>query len=165
LLLAHRPLDEREQAALRQMLELIESPGDPFRRDRFDPGHFTASAFVLAPERDALLEVHHAKLGRWLQPGGHVEPEDESIAAAARREVLEETGLADLEAMAGVPAPYDLDVHLIPAHRAEPAHLHFDVRFLFLSRSRDAQAGPEARAIRWQPLSLWGQVSRPDPQT
>ncbi len=150
------------------MLDLLDAPGDPFRRDRFDPGHFTASAFVLAPDGNALLEVHHVKLGRWLQPGGHVEPGDESLAAAARREVLEETGLGDLAPEPGAPEPFDLDIHPIPAHRAEPAHLHFDVRFLFRSGSVEARAGPEARAIRWTPLDqvpalvrarIWGQVS------
>ena len=69
------------------MLELLDAPGDPFGRARFDPGHFTASAFVLAPDRRAILEVHHAKLGRWLQPGGHVESADDSLVSAAHREV------------------------------------------------------------------------------
>ncbi|MGC9666479.1 NUDIX hydrolase [Planosporangium sp. 12N6] len=53
--------------------------------------HFTASAIVFDDHERALL-VHHNKLGRWLYPGGHIDP-DEDPAQAAQREVVEETGV------------------------------------------------------------------------
>jgi 8-oxo-dGTP pyrophosphatase MutT (NUDIX family) len=146
----HAPHDPAEQAHRLRMTALLEAP-DPWSRRAFSPGHFTASAFVLDPDRDALLLVHHRKLGRWLQPGGHVEPSDDDLAAAARREVLEEVGLDDLALERdGI---FDLDVHSIPALGDEPEHEHFDVRFLFRSRSAHVRASEELRAARWFPLA------------
>ena len=55
------------------MLALCDNAGDPFSREHYVPGHFTASAFVLSPTRDMLLLVFHGKLHRWLQPGGHID--------------------------------------------------------------------------------------------
>ena len=71
-------------------------------------------------------------MGGWLQPGGHVEPEDDSTFAAAVREATEETGLRRFRTPIGE-AILDLDVHAIPAHGSEPAHLHFDVRHLLVA--------------------------------
>src|SRR4051794_26954283 len=92
----HSPFDPQEAAHLRRMLALCDAPGDAFGRGQFEPGHFTASAFVLSPDSSSLLLILHGKLQRWLQPGGHVDAEDVDILAAARREVEEEVGLSGL---------------------------------------------------------------------
>jgi 8-oxo-dGTP pyrophosphatase MutT (NUDIX family) len=132
------------------MKELIASEGDPFAALRYAPGHFTASAFVLSPERSDLLLIHHRKLGLWLQPGGHVEPDDASALDAARREVLEEVGIAELALeQHGL---FDVDVHAIPARKDALAHEHFDVRFLFRAPSRAFAAGAEVLSARWAKL-------------
>lgn len=151
LLQEHTPADATEARHRERMLELCESDGDPTSRAHFGPGHFTASGFVLAPEGDALLLIHHRKLARWLQPGGHVDPGDADLIAAGRREVHEEVGLAELPlAHAGA---FDLDVHAIPPLGSEPPHEHFDVRFLFRAASRDFDAGDEVLGGRWFPLA------------
>jgi 8-oxo-dGTP pyrophosphatase MutT (NUDIX family) len=129
----------------------------PTSRNHFEPGHLTASAFVLSPARDALLLILHKKLGLWLQPGGHIEPSDESVAAAARREVAEEVGLA-LPA-AAEDAVYDLDIHVIPARRDEPEHQHFDVRFCFQASTLDLAINDEVVAARWAPLAEIDQLT------
>ncbi len=133
------------------MKELCESVSRPCARTTYAPGHFTASAFVLAPERDALLLILHGKLGLWLQPGGHVDEQDESLLSAARREVREEVGLGELELLE--PAPLDVDIHEIPPRKGEPAHQHFDVRFLFRALTRDVRPGSDAKDARWIPLA------------
>jgi 8-oxo-dGTP pyrophosphatase MutT (NUDIX family) len=130
------------------MLRLLEQPGDVTARDHFEPGHFTASAFVVGPGGDRLLLVWHGKLHRWLQPGGHVDPADRAIEAAARREVAEETGITDADLETGTPV-LDLDVHAIPPLRGDPPHRHFDVRFLLQSKTLTATAASDARAVRW----------------
>jgi 8-oxo-dGTP pyrophosphatase MutT (NUDIX family) len=150
LLLSHRPFDSEEMAFLQRMQALCSEARDPFGRAHFAPGHFTASAFVLSPGEDALLLIHHKKLQRWLQPGGHVERDDPSLLEAARREVREEVGIADVTLLGE--GAFDLDVHDIPEHKGDPAHAHFDVRFLFRAPSLAHQAGSDARAARWVPL-------------
>lgn len=143
------PEETRHLARMRVLLEAI----DPFSRRYTDPGHFTASCFVLSPERDALYLIHHRKLERWLQPGGHVEPDDDDVLAAARREALEEVGLADAKLADDKQPLFDVDVHGIPAFEDEAAHEHFDVRFLFLAPSRDAvRPLDEVKGGRWFPL-------------
>ena len=97
---------------------------------------------MLSPDRRDLVLIHHKKLGIWVQPGGHVEPSDEDLLGAARREVLEEVGLSDLEPL---PSPggsplFDVDIHAIPARKADPAHEHFDVRFAFVAQDARARA-------------------------
>jgi 8-oxo-dGTP pyrophosphatase MutT (NUDIX family) len=151
LLEAHRAADADEERHRARMLELSNTTGDPLRRDHFAPGHFTASAFVLSPDRAALLLVHHRKLDRWLQPGGHVEPGDPDLIAAARREVLEETGIAELELEHA--GSFDLDVHPIPALGGELPHEHFDVRFLFRAATHQLRLSSESKAVRWVPLA------------
>jgi 8-oxo-dGTP pyrophosphatase MutT (NUDIX family) len=133
-----------------RMLSLLAGTLDPFSRSSFQPGHFTASAFVVSPDAGSLLLIHHKKLGRWLQPGGHVEPDDDDVIAAARRELREEVGLAHVALEhAGL---FDLDVHAIPPLGSEPAHEHFDIRMLFRAHTDSVQAGSEVRAARFFPF-------------
>jgi 8-oxo-dGTP pyrophosphatase MutT (NUDIX family) len=103
----YRPRDSREAEFVRRMQDLLARPA-PFARSSFEPGHFTASAFVLSPDRARVLLVFHNKLRLLLQPGGHVDPGDESLALAARREVSEEVGLVDLTSLDGE-GIFDLD--------------------------------------------------------
>jgi ADP-ribose pyrophosphatase YjhB (NUDIX family) len=148
----YRPGDEEEAASLEQLSHLLSTPGDPFSPDRFDPGHVTASAFVLAPDLRSLLLIFHEQLSRWLQPGGHVEPEDDEIVGTARREVCEETGLQELVPLAELTGVFDVDVHPIPTNGELPAHRHYDVRWLFRANATDLRAGSDVKIARWVPL-------------
>lgn len=119
-------------------------------RSEFDPGHFTASSFVMSPDKTALLLIHHEKLGRWLQPGGHIEPSDESIEASARREVTEETGLSDM-ARVGT-SLVRIDAHPIPARQHEPGHIHIDLAMGFHARTTKIAVLDEVLDARWVPF-------------
>lgn len=130
ILQAHVSADPREEADRCAMLRLAHELGDPLSRDE-PSAHFTASAFVIDPSVRHACLVTHVKLGRLLQPGGHVEPGDISLEAAALREAKEETAL-ELAFHPTAPRPFDLDIHEIPARPAEPAHFHLDVRYLLV---------------------------------
>ncbi len=123
-------------------LALLDQNPAPLSRDSYDPGHVTASAIVLSPDRSRILLVRHRKLGRWLQPGGHLERSDVTIVGAAAREVLEETGIGIRSE--GPPVVVGIDVHAIPATAGEPAHRHFDLVFRFLAGAGDAPSEDDA---------------------
>lgn len=148
LLTSFTPSDGAEQRHRQAMLEHVGRSPDPFARTTFSPGHFTASSFVLGPSGDLLL-IYHAKLQRWLQPGGHVDPEDRDLLEAAYREVAEEVGLTDVSLHPQVPGIFDLDIHEIPQRGSEPEHQHLDVRFLLTTPSAAVSAGSDALDARW----------------
>lgn len=151
LLETYRPQTLEEQAALARMrffARQLESPGSRSQ----SPAHFTASALVVDEAMERVCLVHHKALGRWLQPGGHLEVSDASVAEAALREAREETGLAVwLHPNAG--QPFDLDIHAIPARAGAPEHEHLDVRFLVLGNGELRHDPSESLAVRWWPLA------------
>ncbi len=151
LLAGYVAADDREEADRVAMLRLAVELERPLSRDQ-PRGHFTASAFVIDDACARACLVEHVKLGRLLQPGGHLEPDDASLEAAALREAHEETGL-ELELHPEAPRPFDLDVHPIPERPGEPAHMHLDVRFLLVGR------GEPCAGAAWHPLGTAGDGS------
>jgi coenzyme F420-0:L-glutamate ligase len=109
-------------------------------------GHLTASAIVVDPTRKAVLLTLHPRVGRWLQVGGHCEPEDETLVAAAAREALEETGIRGLR----LPdTPIGLHVHPITCSLGVPTR-HFDVRFAAVAPpGAAAEQSDESLDLRW----------------
>ena len=154
LLAQHLPADAREEEFRTRMLEVVERVALPCARSTFEPGHFTASAFVLSPDRGKLLLILHGKLGIWVQPGGHIDPGDLDLRSAALRELIEETGLEGARPSPLAPGLLDVDIHPIPANprKGEPAHQHLDLRFLFEADTESVQAGSDALDARWLPL-------------
>lgn len=144
----YTPIDPRERSYRQRMLDLARQPA-ALARNHFEPGHFTVSSFVLSPERDAVLLIFHKKLSRWLQPGGHVEEQDRHPSDTARREVLEEVGIGDLPLALPVENLFDIDIHPIPSRPSEPAHEHFDLRFLFVAPSREFVRTDEVADVKW----------------
>ena len=115
------------------------------------PGHVTGSAWLVAHDHARFLLTHHRKLGRWLQPGGHSDG-DPDTAQVALREAREESGIValTLAPIDGLVQPLDLDAHEIPARGAEPAHIHYDVRFLVVAPPDAVIAiSEESLALRW----------------
>jgi 8-oxo-dGTP pyrophosphatase MutT (NUDIX family) len=151
-LVAKRELMEQRSRAAewKRMLDLATTEQPVFSRRHFEPGHFTASGFVLSEDGSQLLLILHKKLNLWLQPGGHIEGMDVSWQAACKREIEEETGLLGCELIDEL---IDIDVHLIPAWGAELPHFHFDLRALYRARALQVQAGDGVVFARWFPLA------------
>lgn len=131
---------------LGRFCELLESERC-FHRDHL-PGHITGSAWILNKKRTHVLLVHHAKLNKWLQPGGHADGE-ENILSVAMREVNEETGLINFQEL--VTGIFDLDIHTIPARSDFPEHLHYDVRFALVATEEEdeLQISEESHDVKW----------------
>jgi 8-oxo-dGTP pyrophosphatase MutT (NUDIX family) len=153
--LAHHPCaDEKEARDLAFVRAFLrEHPDDAHLRSQ-PLGHLTGSGFVLDADLRHLLLLHHRKLGRWLQPGGHGEGEMD-LRLVALREIEEETGILrdDLS-----PFPHerllDVDVHWIPPRPGEPGHPHLDLRYGFVARAgAAARLSEESTDLRWFPLS------------
>lgn len=128
-------LESHERANAEPALSLIRESEDPFSRSNLS-GHITGSAFVVDVAESKALLIHHAALGIWIQPGGHVDPGERPVDAALR-ETLEETGVAGKLLS---PQIFDMDIHEIPANprKDEPAHYHVDVRYLVAADSRQS---------------------------
>ncbi|OOG64359.1 NUDIX hydrolase [Rhodanobacter sp. B04] len=113
-------------------------------------GHFTGSAWLVSADGMRVLLMHHRKLDRWLQPGGHADG-DADLARVALREAQEETGVAGLQVEHGI---FDIDRHRIPARANEPAHWHYDVRYVVRAGADDRFViNEESRALAWRPVA------------
>lgn len=111
--------------------------------------HLTASSLICAPHERQVLLTLHARLGRWLQTGGHLELDDASLECAAAREATEESGLASLTLDA---VPLLLSRHELRCG-GEPT-FHLDVQFLVVSAALAAPAfGDESLDVRWFPIT------------
>lgn len=114
-------------------------------------GHVTGSAWIVSRDRKRTLLTHHRKLDRWLQPGGHVDGNPD-VAGAALREAEEESGLADLALVSG--EIFDIDIHPIPERGDEPAHFHYDCRFLIEAQGSEKYAvSDESHDLTWVELA------------
>ena len=145
---AYTPTDETEESHQRAIVGHLVHSKNPLSRSGFKPGHITASLFIVDPVSGKILLHHHRRLDRWLQMGGHLEA-NEMPSAAALREGREESGLADLTLL--VDGIFDLDVHPIPAHKDEPGHFHYDVRYLAATRKPGSIAmdAVESKELAW----------------
>ncbi|KAF0138162.1 MAG: NUDIX hydrolase [Stygiobacter sp.] len=110
-------------------------------------GHITASAMIVNHERTHSLFTHHTKLNKWLQLGGHSDGDSNTLNVALR-EAEEESGLKSI-----IPITeniFDVDAHEIPARKNEPAHIHYDIRFLFKADdNKPLLISSESKDLAW----------------
>jgi len=144
-LVAWQPTGPRQDELRLAFLALLD--GRPDALDRAcAPAHITASALILDASAERVLLVLHRKIGRWIQPGGHAEASDATLAGAALREATEESGMAGLVIEPGI---LHLDRHPAPCHPGVVDE-HFDVRYLVLAPAGAQPAvSAESLDVRW----------------
>ena len=146
LLTAWQPTGPTAATAREQTLALLDAGPMAMSRSH-RPGHVTASALVLTADGEQALLCLHRKFSKWVQLGGHCEPGDTTLAAAALREATEESGIAGLRID---PEPIDIDIHPVAC---QGGSLHYDVRFTVVAPAGAVeQLSDEALALGWFPL-------------
>ena len=143
----HVVWDNLEETHRLQTLFFLQHSNNCYDRSNLE-GHVTGSAFIINKTGDKTLFMHHAVLQQWFKPGGHCDG-SEDVMDAARREGEEETGITDIKLIA--PTLLDIDVHAIPhnAKKNEPAHLHYDVTYLFQTDTMDFVQSDESLDLAW----------------
>lgn len=146
----YEPANPAQRRCKADVLDFIGLHDDALHRS-CGPGHLTASCWVVNHEGNRGLILYHAKIKRWVQPGGHADG-DANLAAVALREATEETGIEHLEVW---PTPIDIDIHLfVNRAQVEPDHLHHDLRFLVRAPAGARFSGNhESEELRWVELA------------
>ncbi len=139
-----------EAATVGRLISFVEANEDCFERSLLE-GHVTASAWVVDHNKSAVLLIHHLKLNKWLQPGGHCDGEPDTLHVA-QKECFEETGLPTQPLSNAI---FDVDIHLIPQRKDIPAHIHYDIRYLLqaLPGSVITASETETNKVLWVPLN------------
>ena len=144
-MVARTPVDGREEESVRRFVEHFDRLDDPFD-ETADAVHVTGSGIVVGDRGIVLLK--HKRMGIWLQPGGHLDP-DEAPWDAAVRETYEETGL-DVRLAGGVDDHGDPALLHVDVHDGPRGHLHLDLRYLL--DGGDADPDPpegESQDVAW----------------
>ncbi|MCB0926619.1 MAG: NUDIX domain-containing protein [Mycolicibacterium insubricum] len=147
--LAEWDAPDHHQDTLRQaVLGFVLAREDACRR-ACEPGHITASVAVLDPAGAATLLTLHPRIGRWVQLGGHCEPEDTDIVAAALREGVEESGIAGLRIEPELAA---IHVHALTCSLGVPTR-HLDLQFVaHAPAGAEIAISDESLDLRWWPV-------------
>jgi len=127
-------------------IQFVKEHEDCFERSLLI-GHITASAWLLNRDESKALLMHHTKLDRWFQLGGHCDGDSDTLAVAIK-EAQEESGINGIVAITS--EIFDIDIHQIPEHKGIPAHLHYDIRFLLKVDSNEIIVqNVESKELRW----------------
>jgi 8-oxo-dGTP pyrophosphatase MutT (NUDIX family) len=148
LLRAWTPPDVDQEEVRRRYVAHLEARPDGLRRSCF-PEHITASTLVLSADGEQVLLTLHAKAQAWFQMGGHCEEGDTTLAGAALREAIEESGVPGLRLD---PEPVQLNAHPVPFCDPRGTVHHLDVRFLAVAPEDAVHAvSEESLDVRWWP--------------
>ena len=145
------PYNEQETADRLQMLQDIDTFPVLLTRDNAT-AHFTASCWIVNPDRTKVLMAYHNLYQSWAWLGGHADGE-EDLLAVALREVREESGVKNVR-----PASEDifsLEVLTVDGHAKRgkyvSSHLHLNVTYLLIADDTDALTvkPDENSGVKW----------------
>ena len=154
----HKAHDELEEENIRKVLKFLECENCYDRSNL--TGHVTAGGLVCDKEGNVLMN-HHKGLNMWMQFSGHSDGSGDSLSVA-RREIMEEAGLENIRLISdGI---LDVDVQQIPANekKREPAHIHYDINFLFMDEGESEKISDESLEIKWMTIDEAKAAIRPN---
>lgn len=142
------PSEEQDRLRASHLAHLAEHPDGVWRTCL--RAHLTAGALVVSHDRSHALLNLHRKARRWFHFGGHLEQVDATLAGAALRESVEESGLVDLVVQA---EPLHLSRHAVEFCDPRGTVDHLDVRFLAVVDADSVPVtGEESLDVRWWPV-------------
>ena len=137
---------QEENVFKKQMIVFIKKYDNCFERS-LEIGHITASAWILNKDQTKALLMHHAKLDKWFQLGGHCDG-NSNVLEVAIKEAQEESGIINIGPVSQ--DIFDIDIHLIPDNKKEKAHYHYDVRFLLqVASDEKTNQNGESKELKW----------------
>ena len=144
------PYNEQETADRLQMLQDIDTFQVLLTRDNAT-AHFTASCWIVNPDRTKVLMAYHNLYQSWAWLGGHADGE-EDLLAVALREANEESGI---RAEPVSPEIFSLEILHVAPHVKRGhfvcAHLHLNATYLLEAEDHaPIRCKPdENSAVRW----------------
>lgn len=151
---ALQAVGKKREIAHAMLAFIRQNPETFWQRSNMRPGHVTISAWVISPDAQHVLMMHHRGVDKWVQLGGHIDPTDTNVHQVALRETFEESGLVGTLLS---PEIFDVGHHYIPARpsRNESEHEHFDIRFLVsVPFSPPVREEHSAIDLQWIPLTV-----------
>ena len=146
LLQAYVPQTTEEQQIKNHIMTFIQRNEYCFERS-LAIGHVTASAWLLSQDGSQALMMHHKKLDKWVQLGGHCDGNPDVLAVAVK-EAQEESGITAIAPVSQ--AIFDLAIFLVPENAHAPAHAHYDICFLLqVTGDEEVAKNSESKELRW----------------
>ncbi|MCK9543288.1 MAG: NUDIX hydrolase [Novosphingobium sp.] len=129
-----------------RIIDFVNLYSECFKRS-LSIGHITASSWLLNKDHSKALLLHHNKLNRWFQLGGHCDGNSDVLAVSIK-EAQEESGILGIAPVCN--EIFDIDIHLIPENPKEKAHYHYDIRFLLhVTSDEEIIKNHESKELRW----------------
>lgn len=161
-IVSYKPFNQKEKQDKEMMLNLMDTYSSLLTREN-EKAHFTASAWVVNETFTKTVMAYHNIYQSWSWLGGHADGESDLLQVALR-EVSEETGLHNIEAV--ILDIFSLEILDVPAHvknnKEILAHLHLNVTYLIVAdETEELRVKPdENSAVAWMGLEEAVESSR-----
>lgn len=152
------PINEQEAIDQEIMLSYIhEYPHNILTREN-KIAHITSSGFIIDPECEHVLLIHHNIRNTWAWTGGHVDGDTDFLAVAIK-EAKEETGIEKVTPLSTDIA--SIDILPVFSHQKRGvyvnAHLHLSVAYILICDKDQPLhiCQDENSGVEWVPITAF----------